>query len=196
MGFHSVAPFFAYYFDDVVGAANPALMTSVLIGLTIVTSIPCAMVSGALSDQYGRKNLVYISTVIMGVAHVLFGILSLYPSLGGSFGVACFLGVGYGIYTAVDWALAIDCLPPNSDVAKDLGIWQLSILLPQLIAPVIGGGILNTVRDRYTVNTGYFVFFLVSSLWYAAAFVCTYFLRVPQKTSRQSLPSQNSTTLL
>ena len=41
------------------------------------------------------------------------------------------LGIGYGAYTSVDWALVADVLPS--------GVWNISLSLPQVIAPVIGG---------------------------------------------------------
>jgi len=48
-------------------------------------------------------------------------------------------GLGYGAYLSVDWALAIDSLPGRASSARDLGIFTVSINLPSLIAPALGG---------------------------------------------------------
>jgi len=48
-------------------------------------------------------------------------------------------GLGYGAYLSVDWALAIDSLAGDASSARDLGIFTVSINLPTLIAPALGG---------------------------------------------------------
>ena len=51
-------------------------------------------------------------------------------------------GLGYGAYLSVDWALAIDSLPGGGGTARDLGIFTVSINLPTLIAPALGGAVI------------------------------------------------------
>ena len=53
-------------------------------------------------------------------------------------------GLGYGAYTSVDWALVADVLPSHKDYARDMGVWNISLSLPQVIAPVIGGPLLDS----------------------------------------------------
>lgn len=38
------------------------------------------------------------------------------------------MGVGYGAYQAVDWALALDVLPKGSNIAKDMGVWHVAMV--------------------------------------------------------------------
>ena len=35
-----------------------------------------------------------------------------------------FLGIGFGAYSAVDFALVMDVLPEEKDKAKDLAVWH------------------------------------------------------------------------
>ena len=35
-----------------------------------------------------------------------------------------FLGIGFGAYSAVDFALVMDVLPDEKDKAKDLAVWH------------------------------------------------------------------------
>ncbi len=55
-------------------------------------------------------------------------------------------GVGYGAYQAVDWAMASDVLPSDSDYAKDLGIWHIAWTLPQVVATPIAGVLLDNFQ--------------------------------------------------
>ena len=60
---------------------------------------------------------------------------------------AAVLGVGYGIYTAVDFALITQVLPGAEERAKDLGVINIANALPQVLAPILAGTILAVVRS-------------------------------------------------
>ena len=48
----------------------------------------------------------------------------------GAFVGAVILGVGFGIYTAVDFAMITEVLPAADDRAKDLGVINIANALP------------------------------------------------------------------
>ena len=52
-------------------------------------------------------------------------------------------GVGYGLYYAVDWALACDTLPDPADAAKDMGLFHIAYTLPQAFIPLVGGALIT-----------------------------------------------------
>src|SRR5439155_6648773 len=64
-------------------------------------------------------------------------------SLVAVFVVAAVFGLGYGAYYSVDWALGCDVLPHKENAAKDMGIWHISMVLPQSIALPIAGAVLG-----------------------------------------------------
>lgn len=41
-------------------------------------------------------------------------------------------GIGFGAFATMDWAMATDVLPHPHEFAKDMGIWSLAIVLPQV----------------------------------------------------------------
>ena len=44
--------------------------------------------------------------------------------------LTCFIGIGFGAYSAVDFALVMDVLPEEKDKAKDLAVWhQVSVFV-------------------------------------------------------------------
>ncbi len=165
MGIFSVFTFFQFFLQDVVRVANPALATSYLIAVIIVTGIPTSLAAGALSDRLGRKPLVYASGGLMAAASLLFIGVGFFPSFAAMLWIGAFFGMGYGAYQAVDWALAIDVLPEGTSAAKDMGIWHVSLVLPQMLAPALTGLILAALKSR-SLLLGYTVVFTLTALWF------------------------------
>ena len=57
---------------------------------------------------------------VMALASLIFIAVAMNPSIAFVFVVGALFGVGYGAYQAVDWALAVDVLPPGESAAKDM----------------------------------------------------------------------------
>ncbi len=165
MGIYSVFTFFQFFLHDVVGVANAAKATSYLVGIIIALGIPTSLVAGALSDRLGRKPLVYLSGGVMALASLLFVGVGFHPSLSAMYWIGALFGVGYGAYQAVDWALAIDVLPPGENAAKDMGIWHVSLVLPQMLAPALTGALLAVLKPT-SLLLGYTVVFTLTALWF------------------------------
>ena len=100
----------------------------------------------------------------MALASILFIAAGVWPSPGWVFAVGALFGVGYGAYQAVDWALAVDVLPPGEDAAKDMGLWHVALVLPQVLAPALSGAILGALKPVSLLG-GYAAVFTVSALW-------------------------------
>jgi len=165
MGIYSVFTFFQYFLKDIIRAANPAEQASYLIGIIIVAGIPTSIIAGSLSDRHGRKPMVYLSGGLMSLASIIFIAVSLFPSIPFTYVVGALFGVGYGAYQAVDWALAIDVLPGGEDAAKDMGIWHVALVLPQILAPAITGLTLNALKGT-SLLLGYTVVFVLTAIWF------------------------------
>jgi len=88
--------------------------------------------------------------------------------------IGALFGLGYGTYTSVDWALALDVLPDRKSMARDLGIWGFAVSLPQTLAPLIGGAFIYFLQPQ---GQGYAVAFLVSALASLAAAVLVWRIR-------------------
>ena len=71
------------------------------------------------------------------------------------FAYAALMGLGYGIYMAVDQALNVDVLPNPDEAGKDLGILNLANTLGQVIAPIV-------VSSIVVATGGYFLVFPIA----------------------------------
>ena len=112
-------------------------LTAVYGLVTVVT----AFAGGWWSDRTGRrKPLVIWSGLIAAAALMLFAFVHTLPA---AYVGAVVLGVGFGAYTAVDFALITQVLPAAADRAKDLGVINIANALPQVLAPVLAAAVLG-----------------------------------------------------
>ncbi|GAB4098439.1 MFS transporter [Sinomonas halotolerans] len=140
IGNHMVTLYLLYFLADAVrleeGTGIPA-ETGVLVltGLYAVMVIVTSVLGGKLSDRMGRrKPLVIGSSCVIALASL---ILAFSPTWPGAITGAVVLGIGFGAYLAVDFALITQVLPAAADRGKDLGVINIANSLPQVIAPVI-----------------------------------------------------------
>nr|WP_269327612.1 MFS transporter [Kineosporia mesophila] len=150
-----------YYLKDAVGlsddeADGTVFALTAAYGLcTVVT----AFVSGYWSDRAGRRQVFVIwSGLITAAALLLFALApTLGPTRPAVWVGAVVLGIGFGAYTAVDFALVTQVLPTADDRARDLGVINIATALPQVLAPVLAAGVLG-------LGLGYTGLYLLAAL--------------------------------
>ncbi len=78
-------------------------------------------------------------------------------------------GLGYGSFSVIDWAMATDVLPSETEFAKDLGVWTLALVLPQVIAAPVAGNLLDYFNQiGPSLQLGYSMIFLLAVVYYVA----------------------------
>ncbi|MGA2112501.1 MAG: MFS transporter [Anaerolineales bacterium] len=178
MGIFTVQEFIQYYLGDVIGspyildglgkvASTAETATSFFLPMVLLGAIITTLLAGVLSDRYGRKLMVYLSGALMGTVCLVFILFH-------SFTLAVLMGVvfglGYGAYESVDWALASDVLPSMDDYAKDMGVWHVALVLPQVIATPVAGFLLDNFQQvgkaQHIPNLGYTVIFLLAVIYF------------------------------
>ncbi|MFF3511017.1 MFS transporter [Streptomyces sp. NPDC002573] len=127
----------------------------VLTAVNGVTLLATVVVGGLWSDRVGRrKPFVVWSGVLMAVATAA---LAGWQTWTGTVVAAAVLGVGFGVFTSVDFALMTDVLPKALDRGKDLGVINIANALPQVAAPVLAAPIVTHLG-------GYRVLYLVAAV--------------------------------
>ncbi len=154
--------FIAYYFGQVAHVSNFLLETAAIAVLALMGAICSALVLGIVSDHVRRVPVVCVATILMAAAALAFVVapesIPLWP-------LGILFGLGYGGYTSVDWALAIDALPSLSAAGKDLGLWNIASTLPAVLAPLLGSMVIEVSDTLDATALGYRIVFAIAGLF-------------------------------
>ncbi|WP_030159024.1 MFS transporter [Streptomyces sp. NRRL S-244] len=131
-----------YYLTDAVhyeGDADTGVL--ILTALNALTLLATVVVGGVRSDRTGRRKVYVIGAGLVISAATL--LLAVWQTWTGAVVASLVLGVGFGVYTSVDFALLTDVLPTAQDRGRDLGVINIANALPQVLAPVIAAPVVT-----------------------------------------------------
>jgi len=158
-----------YFFEDVMNLPGEAT-TFQFNAVCMVSATLAVLYAGHLSDRIGRKVIVYLAGGLMTAVAALF---IFFPIPQMVLVTGALFGLGYGAFSSVDQALATDVLPNKDDYGKDMGIWQVASILPQITGIVIGGLTLSVLRTLPN-HMGYSILLGFTMVFF---FLGTYFVR-------------------
>ena len=183
--------FVEYYFAHVQHVTNFVTTTAVVAVFALGGGVASGLVFGILSDRLKRRApVVSVATILMSFTALAFVVL---PSNGITHGnlnlllwpLGGVLGLGYGAFSSVDWAISIDALPSLKEAGKNLGLWSASATIPAIIAPLLGGIIITIANNYHAVDLGYRAIFLVASFFLIIAAICILFVHEKRKVEKQ-----------
>ncbi|NKX54680.1 MFS transporter [Arthrobacter mobilis] len=144
-----------YFLQDAVDHPDPAAGVLVLTGIYAVAVMVTAVLGGPWSDKVGRrKPFVIASSATIATASVVVAFAQTWTA---ALVAAAVLGIGFGMFLAVDFALLTQVLPSAADRGKDLGVFNIANSSPQVIAPLLAAPIVLYLG-------GYSTLFLVSAV--------------------------------
>jgi MFS family permease len=164
-GRFAVQPFLLYYLKDVIGELrigpitlpSAELALAALLVLLSLTAALTAITGGPYSDRVGKKPMIYFAGAVMALAALSFALTR-------DFTVAALagliFGLGYGVYVSVDWAMAASVLPDATKHARDMGVWHMALVFPQLFQGLFGQ--ILDAGNRASPGGGYPILFVLA----------------------------------
>lgn len=153
------ATFLVFFLPARVGVAqhDVAGVAALAILVTYAAAAVVAPIGGWLSDRVGRqKPFVIGSAAVLAVGLALMAFAHSVPAV---LAAEAVLGLGSGLFYAVDTALVTLVLPRQESAAKDLGVINIAAYLPGSIAPAVAPLILALGAGQ-----NYQALFLVAAL--------------------------------
>jgi len=167
LGVWSVLTFLLFYLQDVVGVAEPGRVLPVVLGIGALVGIPASLVAARLARVYGIVAIVRATSWMMAGAAIAYVLIALHPHWLLMASIAFVYFSGWGAYQAVDWALALRVLPKSEAAGKDMGIWHVALVLPQILGPASIGWIISGAKWAVSARFAYVLAFAIAALWFS-----------------------------
>ena len=159
-----------FYMQDSIGlsVAQTALAVTVAGALILVFNGLSVFPSGILSDRYGRKRMIYVACVIAFVGMLPLVVAQRDPALTFVLGLpsgplevvyplaglaVILVGIGFGTFIAVDWALMTDIIPKET-TGRYMGISNVATAIAGPSALVSGGLMIALFNELLTFGAG------------------------------------------
>jgi Na+/melibiose symporter-like transporter len=179
MGIWSVFTFLLFYLGDVIGVAKPEKVLPGLLVVGAVIAIPASFIGGRMAARRGTVPVVIATSWVMAAAAVSIALIAFAPSLWLAAPIVVAFSACAGAYQAVDWALALAVLPSADDAGKDMGIWHVSMVLPQVLGPATTGWLITGLLGATSGRVAYTVAFGIAAFWFVLAAAFVGFVRLP-----------------
>ncbi|MDR6868597.1 MFS family permease [Microbacterium resistens] len=145
LGYFLLFAFLMFALQEYIGLpADQAVGQGALL-LTIngAASIVGSLIAAPFADRGGRlKTFVLIAGLGLAVSLV---VPLLDASMTAMYVFAVLNGLAFGVYMAVDTALVNRVLPVRADAGKDLGLMNMSMVIPQVLSASLGALIVTLV---------------------------------------------------
>jgi len=174
-GVFTVQEYMLYWVTDVLktdSIPSASTRTSLLFLPTMIGAAFSSLLVGSLSDRLGRRRKVLLisSALLMAVVTFVVAWITNYWVV---LSFMLFFGIGMGVFLGIDYAVVFDVLPSHDHVARDMGIWHISLVFPQLVAAPIAGVLLDAFNGVTGSNSskywGYTVILLLTSFYLTIA---------------------------
>ena len=166
MGVWSVLTFLLFYLQDVIGIAEPDRVLPMLLGAGALLGIPASLIGARLVERYGIVAIVRTTSWMMAGAAICYVLVAFRPQIALLLPVALVFFAGWGAYQAMDWALALKVLPKSEAAGKDMGIWHVALVLPQILGPAATGWIITGAKIAVSARFAYTVAFGIAAVWF------------------------------
>jgi len=162
MGVYGSIPFLRWYVRDTLRGDEVVLNTTFISLCALVGSALAIPPAGKLADIMSKRLLIFIACSIAICGGVAFVCAT---SVATAMLAALMLGIGFGAFSAVDWALACNLVPSNF-AAKFMAVFHIAFTLPQAVAGLIGGYIGDIGNSIFGMGVGWRLTFFACMLYF------------------------------
>lgn len=157
LGFYTLLGYLFFYVRGSLGG-NAKLLTGAIILAVTASGAIGAVVAARPADRYDRRAVAAAGAGAFAIAIALF-LLS--HSLIAILCTAVFAGAAWGVFLSGDWALGCQFLPRFA-LATAMGLWNLALLIPQILAPLVATAVLARMHALQSDDAARIAFLLAA----------------------------------
>jgi MFS family permease len=172
-------PFFALYITQKFGVGMT--QAGILLGMSSLFGLIGSMVGGALTDKFGRKQLILFGLVFSAISTLGFGFVNNFAIL---FPLVIVVGLLSSVARPAQEAMIADILPEKQR-QEGFGVLRVVGNLAWIIGPTIGG---------FLANINFFYLFVIDSI--ISCFVAVIIYRVIPETRPEPHAHEKSESFL
>src|ERR1044072_9136087 len=172
-------PFFALYITQKFGVGMT--QAGILLGLSSLFGLIGSMVGGALTDKFGRKQLILFGLIFSAISTLGFGFVNNFALL---FPLVIVVGLLSSVAQPAHAAMIADILPEKQR-QEGFGVLRVVGNFAWLIGPTIGGVV---------ANINFFYLFVIDSV--VSCLIAVIIFRVIPETKPQPLAHEQGESFL
>ncbi len=141
LGFYTLVGYLFFYIAATL-AGNTNRLTGITLLIVTASGALGAAAASRAADMLDRRAL---ATAGGGAFVVAIGLLIGVHAFVAIALVAALAGASWGAFLTADWALGCGFMP-RAHVATGMGVWNLALLVPQVLAPLVASGIIGALH--------------------------------------------------
>ena len=174
MGLYLIVPFFAFFLRFALHVEAYIQESLTLLLIMIACALAGALPAGILGDRVPKKTIMFGALALLAAGAFL---LATSSTAGSLVPLAIALGVAWGAYYSVDWALACTLVQPGR-VGALMAIWNIGASGPQVLSPLLGGVVADRVgASVHDLGAGYRLLFEFMAAYVGLGAIALAFVR-------------------
>ena len=177
LGFYTLLGYLFFYVRGSLGSGDTKMLTGSIILAVTASGAFGAVVAARPADRSDRRAVAAAGGAGFVIALGAFLLAHSFPAI---VLAALLAGAAWGVFLSGDWALGCQLLP-RSALATAMGVWNLALLLPQILAPLIATAVLGATHTLQSPQASRIAFVVaiaevlcgIAWIWRLPATVCS-----------------------
>lgn len=158
LGFYTLLDYLYFYVAQTLHATTPdtKMLTGVLLLLFTAAGAAGAAIAARPADRFDRRFVAMTGAIVFASSLTVFVFVHAFVAIAAC---AVLAGAAWGVMLTADWALGSALLPRNA-LATAMAVWNLALIVPQIIAPALTTVILrafNILQSQQGAKTAFLI---------------------------------------
>ncbi len=158
LGFYTLLGYLFFYVRSSSLGGDTKLLTGSIILAVTASGAVGALAAARPADRYDRRFIAAAGAAGFVLSLGCFLASHALPSI---LATALLAGFAWGVFLSGDWALGCQFLPRFA-LATAMGIWNLALLVPQILAPLAASALLAALHALQSPNASRIAFVLAA----------------------------------